>query len=79
MEKFGIRDKALKWFESYLNGRRQQKKVNGHISKTIDNNLGVPQGSIIGALLFIIYINDMPEVLKELSINLFADDTLLYI
>lgn len=41
--------------------------------------MGVPQGFIVGAFLFIIYINDMPEVFRNVTINLFADDTLLYI
>lgn len=79
MKKFGINNCALKWFESYLDGRKQVTKVNGQISRPRDNRIGIPQGSIIGAILFIIYINDMPEVLSEVAINLFADDTLLYI
>ncbi len=79
LKKFGINNCALKWFESYLDGRKQVTKVNGQISRPRDNRIGIPQGSIIGAILFIIYINDMPEVLSEVAINLFADDTLLYI
>lgn len=48
-------------------------------SETIDNNIGIPQGAILAAILFILYINDMPKIMKHTSIKLFADDTLLYI
>lgn len=50
-----------------------------HTSTLMDNNIGIPQGSILGAFLFIIYINDMPSAVKDITLNLFADDTLLYV
>lgn len=79
LKSFGFSTKALTWFEGYLNNRRQRTKVNGHTSNTIPNNLGVPQGSVLGAILFILYINDLPSHLTNVFINLFADDTLIYL
>lgn len=79
LKNFGLKDNTFKWFESYLTGRKQCTKVNGTTSGTIENNLGVAQGSILGALTFIIYINEMPTVVKHAFVNLFADDTLVYI
>lgn len=70
---------SLKWFESFLKDRMQCTAINGLTSSKIETNVGLPQGSILSAILFIIYINDMPDVLDNVYINLFADDTLLYI
>lgn len=58
--------------------RSQRTKVNGQYSSHVSNDLGVPQGSVLGAILFILYINDIPHCLKDSLINLFADDTLIY-
>lgn len=75
---YGIRESELKWFKSYLTNRKQITKVNGVKSNKVNNEFGVPQGSILGALLFIIYINDMPNILEKCEIILYADDTLIY-
>lgn len=75
---YGIQDTELKWFESYLTDRKQITRVNNVISNKIKNDFGVPQGSILGALLFIIYINDMPKVLEKSEIVMYADDTLIF-
>lgn len=75
---FGLKNQTYKWFESYLEGRTQRTKANGIYSDSISNDLGTPQGSIVGALTFIMFINQMPTVVKDSFINLFADDTLLY-
>lgn len=75
---YGIREKELAWFKSYLANRKQITKVNDIKSDSINNDFGVPQGSILGALLFIIYINDMPNILEQCQIILYADDTLIY-
>ena len=68
----------LKWFSSYLLCRRQRVVINGQASKWAYVQAGVPQGSILGPLLFLIYINDIVNELRA-SVRLFADDTSLYI
>ena len=74
LEHYGIRGIALKWMESYLSGRKQYVTVNGHNSAIRDMKHGVPQGSILGPLLFIIYINDIPETATFAKFILYADD-----
>lgn len=69
----------MAWVESYLGERKQVVKINNVKSNARANELGVPQGSIIGPLLFIIYINDLKSSLKWCKIIMFADDTLIYI
>ena len=77
---YGIRGTALNWFESYLTGRTQQVCFSGHASNNINAiNLSVPQGSILGPLLFIIYVNDFPNCLKNGTSLSFADDTSILI
>ena len=74
LEHYGVRGLALKWIGSYLSGRKQFVSVNGSNSNTRDIKYGVPQGSILGPLLFIIYINDIPEIARFAKFILYADD-----
>jgi retron-type reverse transcriptase len=60
LHQFGITDKILNWFTSYLTGRQQRVLVHGATSDSLTVTSGVPQGSIIGPLLFLIYVNDLP-------------------
>ena len=78
LDHYGIRGKALDWIKSYLNGRKQYVELNGYTSHTLPLPTGVPQGSILGPLLFLIYINDLPSASK-LKTVLFADDSNLLI
>ena len=72
---YGADHSVLKWFTSYLTNRGQKCYVNGHLSNIQSISYGVPQGSIIGPLLFLLYINDLPNCLSEGSPRMFADDT----
>ena len=76
---YGIRGTAYNWFESYLSNRKQCVSYNGVKSSMKPIKCGVPQGSILGPLLFLIYINDLINVCKKSSPYLFADDTNLFV
>ncbi len=78
LEHYGIRGTSLQWFTSYLTNRKQYVYHNGHSSKIKSISCGVPQGSVLGPLLFLLYINDLPHVSNILRFYLFADDTNLY-
>ena len=75
---YGIRGTALDWFQSYLTNRYQFVTYNGESSERKKVKCGVPQGSILGPLLFLIYINDLADVCKCSLPILFADDTNLF-
>jgi len=78
LESIGVKGIELNWFRSYLSNHFQKTKFNGAISEDKQVELGVPQGSKLAALLFLIYINDIKGCLQHLTPILFADDTLLY-
>ena len=71
---YGVDDLTLTWFRSYLTYRRQRCFVSGQFSNSSFITKGVPQGSIIGPLLFLVYINNLPNCLNEGIPRMFADD-----
>ena len=75
LENYGIRGTVLDWFKSYLSDRKQYVSVNGSNSSYLSITSRVPQGSVIGPLLFLMYKNDLPLSSSKLSFYLFADDT----
>jgi hypothetical protein len=78
LELYGVRGVALKWFKSYLEHRSQFVQINNIQSSMLPITCGVPQGSILGPLLFIVYINDIIHVSDIADIMLFADDTNMF-
>jgi hypothetical protein len=77
IEREGVRNDENQWVESYLDNRMRLTSVNGKYSQPRGISLGVPQGSVLGPLMFIIYMNDIGSAIKECQYYLFADDTLL--
>ena len=75
---YGVVGKAHAWFESYLCGHQQTVKFDGSLSAWGSVRVGVPQGSILGPLLFSIFVNDLPSVVDHAQINMYADDTELH-
>ena len=75
LENYGVRGIALNWYKSYLTNRKQCVEIYGNTSTLKSITCGVPQGSILGPLLFLIYINDIVHVSPLMKFILFADDT----
>jgi hypothetical protein len=78
LARYGITGKLLDWIKCFLTRRCQVVKVGKHTSNTERVLSGVPQGSVLGPILFLIYINDLVDVVQSCNIKIFADDTKLY-
>ena len=78
LERYGIRGIVLNWVQSYLSDRKQFVKLGESVSSCLSIACGVPQGSVLGPKLFILYINDMCEVSNILKMVVFADDTNIF-
>ena len=78
LKAYGLGDKVVNWLRGFLCGRKQCVSVNGSMSSWAEVTSGIPQGTVLGPLCFLIYINDLPEVVKTSSILMFADDAKLF-
>ena len=78
LKRYGIRGQILTWIKAFLSNRFQAVRVEGSVSDFVPVRSGVPQGSVLGPLLFLLYINDLPEVCRYAILKLFADDSKLY-
>ena len=77
LRRYGLNEQTLNFFTSYLENRSQRCFVNGHLSQKVSVRCGVPQGSILGPLLFLIFINDLPNCFDTAKTTMYADDTTL--
>ena len=78
LEHYGVRGTVLRWFKSCLSNRQQYVEFNGISSESCEIKCGVSQGSLLGPLLFLLYINDLCNVSKVVDFILFADDTNIF-
>lgn len=79
LSSYGVRGLPLDWFTSYLSGRKQCVKLGSSVSSFKPITIGIPQGTILGPILFLLYINDLPNISKIMRPVLFADDTTLLV
>ena len=77
LELYDVQQRKLSWFRSYLSNRKQLCRVNGVDSNVREIEIGVPQGSCLGPLLFPIYINNLQRAIQDSSVTMYADDTSL--
>ena len=79
LKSYGIGYELLNWFQNFLTGRSQMVVIDGHLSTSVNVISGVPQGSVIGPILFILFVNDIVDILPDsVHCKLFADDIKLY-
>ena len=78
LEHYGVTSNLWNWIQHWLTTRTQTVVLEGMVSQTVKVNSGVPQGTVLGHLMFLLYINDIADDIKHSSVRLFADDSLLY-
>ena len=78
LHRYGIRGPTLKWIQAFLSDRTQTVVIDNEKSATVPVTSGVPQGSVLGPILFLIYINELPDKTRS-KVQLFADDTAIYL
>ena len=78
MYSYGVRGREWKWFQDYLTGRRQRVCAGDEKSSWTNIHKGVPQGSILGPLLFTMYVNDLPKAVSQCHVKQYADDTTMF-
>lgn len=77
-ERYGFKQSALNWLNSYLTNRSQKVYFNGSFSSSVNVDCGVPQGSCLGPLLYSIFTNDLPSAIQNAKVVMYADDTSIY-
>ena len=78
LELYGIKGNNLNLIRNYLSSRSQQTSMGGTLSEPQEINFGVPQGSVLGPIFFLVFMNDITKIIKHSQICLFADDTVIY-
>ena len=79
LSSYGVKGNTLGWIGSFLSGRSQKVVLEGQSSSSVPLLSSAPQGSVLGPVLFLIYINDLPDYASNSTVWLFANDTLLYL
>jgi hypothetical protein len=77
LKSYGISDPLIEWINNFLSGRKQRVVIDGHESNWLEVTSGVPQGSILRPLMFLVYINDLPSSVTS-NVDLFADDSVIH-
>ena len=79
MDYYGVQGTELKWFKSYFSERKQIVRYNNEMSESLRKSYGVAQGSVLGPILFIIYVNDLVNCSDSLNFSMYADDTCVFL